>query len=342
MTNHTCPVHVVDSRTTARIPLNTLAVSFGLAGLAELWSTASTLFSVPPFITELFWAAAAIAWLWLIVKHTAVGSRSPEPLSAQLRHPAQGPIAAVVPIVGMLLGANLFQFWPAAGEALVVVSIAAATLFAGWLLSFWLSGQLKPESTHGAYFLPTVAAALVAAATAADIGLPLLARGAFAVGIFFWVVIFTMLVARLAFLPALPAPLTPTLAIFLAPPAVAGNAWFAIAGRHADSISMSLLGVTVLMVLVQVALIPRYRKTPFSLGFWSFSFPVTSAAGFGIEWLSVGTPVGWQIEAGAILLAVTVFILAIGIRSLLFVGMNRRGLKRAEQELRKADALVER
>jgi tellurite resistance protein len=321
--------------------LNTLGVSFGLAGLGELWTAASAVFPVPPFVTELFWASAAIAWVWLIAHHSVAGSRSPETLWMQLRHPAQGPIAAVVPIVGMLLGANLLQFWPVGGAVLVVVSITAAALFAAWLLSFWVGGQLKPESIHGAYFLPTVAASFVAAATATEIGLPVLAHGAFAVGIFFWVVIFTLLVARLAFLPALPAPLTPTLAIFLAPPAAAGIAWFAMDGHRADAISMSLLGAMVLMLLLQVALIPRYRNTPFSLGFWSFSFPVTSAAGFGIEWLAVGEPVGWRMEAGAILLAVTAFIVALGIRSLVLIGSHRRGLKQAERDLLRADELVE-
>jgi tellurite resistance protein len=342
MTNTPQPVHFVDSRTASRIPLNTLGVSFGLAGLAELWTASSALFPIPAFVTELFWASAAVAWLWLIAHHTVAGSRSPESLSTQLRHPAQGPIAAVVPIVGMLLGGNLFRFWPVGGAVLVVVSIAAAALFAAWLLSFWLGGKLKPEAIHGAYFLPTVAASFVAATMAAEVGLPVLAHGEFAVGIFFWVVIFALLVARLAFLPALPAPLTPTIAIFLAPPSAAGSAWFAIVGQHADTVSMSLLGVMVLMVLLQIALIPRYRNTPFSLGFWSFSFPVTSAAGFGVEWLSVGKPGGWQIEAGVILLAVTAFIVALGIRSLVLIASHRRGLKLAEQELLRADELVER
>src|SRR6185437_3354492 len=138
---------------------------------------------------------------------------------------------------------------------------------------------------HGGYLLPTVAGGLIAATTSYKVGLPVVAVAFFNVGLFFWVVISTVLLARLAFFTPLPAALTPTCAILLAPPAVAGTAWFTINGERADLLSTVLLGLLVLMALQQVALIPRYRVLPFTLGFWSFTFPLAAAGGYGIEWL---------------------------------------------------------
>lgn len=324
-----------------RIPLNTLAIAFGLAGLATIWTTAGRLLGVPEPVGQALWGVVAVAWIWLIVAHLRRGARSAETLGQQLRHPAQGPIAALVPVVGMLLGADLYRFVPIAGIVLVIASIVVGAVFAGWLLGFWHSGSLPPEAFHGGYLLPTVAAGLIAATTSFKIGLPGVAIGAFAIGVFFWIVISTVLLARLAFFAPLPDALTPTCAILLAPPAVAGTAWFTINGEHADLVSMALLGLLVLMGLQQLALLPRYRRLEFTLGFWSFTFPLAAAGGYGIQWASVAAFPGWQAVSWALIALVTVVILAVAARSLLLVTRVRRGARRAEIALRHADDAVE-
>ena len=53
------------------------------------------------------------------------GVRSGLPLSAQLRHPAQGPIAALVPITGMLIAGDLLTLLRPAGLVLFVLSAAS-------------------------------------------------------------------------------------------------------------------------------------------------------------------------------------------------------------------------
>lgn len=324
-----------------RIPLNTLAIAFGLAGLANVWAVAGRLLGVPDAVGQALWAVVAIAWVWLIVAHLRRGARSAESVAQQLRHPAQGPIAALVPVVGMLLGADLYRFVPLAGEILVIASIVVAAVLAGWLLAFWHSGSLPPEAFHGGYLLPTVAAGLIAATTSFKIGLPGLAIGAFAVGVFFWIVISTVLLARLAFFTPLPDALAPTCAILLAPPAVAGTAWFTINGEHADIVSMALLGLLVLMALQQAALIPHYRRLSFTLGFWSFTFPLAAAGGYGVEWVAVAAFPAWQVVAWLLIGLVTVVILAVAARSLLLITSVRRGVRRAENVLRHADNAVE-
>jgi tellurite resistance protein len=248
----------------------------------------------------------------------------------------------LVPIVGMLLGADLHRFAPVAGLVVVVASIVVAAVFAGWILAFWHSGNLNPEAFHGGYLLPTVAAGLIAATTSFTVGLPVLAIGAFAVGIFFWIVVSTVLLARLAFFPPLPAALTPTCAILLAPPAVAGTAWFTINGEHADLVSTALLGLLVLMALQQLALIPRYRTLPFTLGFWSFTFPLAAAGGYGVEWLAIADFPGWQFVAWLLVALVTVVIVLVGLRSLVLITSVRRGVLKAQSVLRRADNAVER
>ncbi|MDN4612982.1 transporter [Leifsonia sp. F6_8S_P_1B] len=321
-----------------RIPLNTLAVPFGLAGLAEAWTASSSVLGLPEVVADVFWLIAAAGWVAMIVAHVVRGVRVRLPLAEQLRHPAQGPVAALVPVVGMLLGARLARVLPVAGSALVLASIAAALVLAGWLVARWLRGEATPASAHGGYLLPTVAAGLVAASAAAQIGWTGLGWAAFAVGMLFWVVVFAALLVRLVAVPALPAPLTPTLAILVAPPAVGGLAWIALTGSAEGPVVDGLAGLTVLLVAVQAALLPVYRRTPFSLGMWSFTFPFAAVAAFLTEVLAPAPVVG-VVAAVASALAITTLVGWVAVASLRLIARSRPG--RAEAGLAAADERVE-
>jgi tellurite resistance protein len=301
---------------TTRIALGTFAIPLGLTGLAELWSDAGAALHLPVALTEPFWIVAAIALVWTIVAHTVRGARSEATFASQLKHPAQGPVAAMLPIIGMLLGINLHGYWSVGGTVLILVSMAAATLFAGWLVAFLLRGELSLDPVHGGYFLATVAASFVAGGAASVIGADALAIGAFAVGAFFWVVMFALVAGRLAFRPALPGPLVPTMAVLMAPPAVAGLSWFAYNHGGIDPVEQGLIGLAVFSVLVQVFFLPRYLRLAFSLGFWSFTFPTAFVGAYIIVWISKSPFDGWQVLAYAILVLATALVLAIAVFSI--------------------------
>jgi tellurite resistance protein len=304
--------------------LNTLAVPFGLAGLAETWATSGGVLGWPTGVVGWVWLLPAAAWVVLVGAHLHRGAVTGKPLGAQLRHPAQGPIAALVPVVLMLLGAAIVPVAPVLGRIVVAVAMAAAAVLAGWLVRYWLSGDLAIDAVHGGYFLPTVAGAFIAADCAVVCGWPGLAVGCFLLGCLFWIVVLTLLIARLAVRPPLPDPLVPTLAIIAAPPAVGGIAWFALHGGRADDVQAGLAAACVLMVLVQVFLLPRYLRTAFSLGFWSFTFPAAAVATYAVDWSRVAVPGGGDAAVAVVaLVLVTGLVLGIATRTLLQLARDR-------------------
>lgn len=320
----------------ARLPLNTLAIVFGVAGVAEAWSAAAPVMNLSPVVALVLWSMAAAVLVWMIVAHSIRGFRSEQSLRQQLRHPAQGPLAVIVPVVGMLIGSELAKWWPVAGASVVIVSMIATAVFAGWLVSTWLSGRVELGALHGGYLLPTVAGGFVASSAASAIGLKDLGWGAFGVGVLFWAVMMTLLVTRLISRPPLPDALVPTLAIVVSPPAVGGLALFDLTGAVVTPLSLALAGITVVLAVAQLALIPRYRRLPFSLGFWSFTFPTASAVAYAITWLGVADVPGGAVIAGTLGGALTLFVTAIGIRSL--VAITGAGSRlRAEAVMTDAD-----
>lgn len=298
-----------------RIPLNTWAIGFGLAGLANVWTAADAHLGTPDWLADALWVVTAISWVSLLVAHTVRGRAVADSLTTQLRNPLQGPVAALAPVVAMLLGIRLHEWLPTVATYVIVAALVTSALFAGWLLARWTEGDLELTSLHGGYLLPTVAAGYIGAIAASTIGLDGVAHGAFATATVFWLVLFPLLVARLMLRPSLPDQLVPTLAIVAAPPAVGGLAWFAISGYRADAMSQGLAGLTVLLVLMQLALLPRYRRLPFTLGFWSFTFPLAAVGTYAVDWLALWGGPGWELGAWGALVVVTGVIGSIALAS---------------------------
>jgi tellurite resistance protein len=209
------------------------------------------------------------------------------------------------------LAAALARGAPAVGRVLVIVFLAVTIAIGGWLTGQWMSGGIDPDSVHPGYFLPTAAGGLIGASAAAQVHLHALAEASFGIGIICWVMLGSVILNRLFTRPALPPALVPTMAIELGIPAVAGLAYFAVADRTVSFVACALGGYAVLMAVVQVRLIPVYRRLSFTPGAWSFTFAYATAAADALVWLAITKPpaaTGYAITVIALLTALVSWI----------------------------------
>jgi tellurite resistance protein len=271
--------------TPVRLTPNLFGIPFGLCGLAECWSLAHGLALAPAWPADSLWVLAAGVWLGILGAYLAdvvAGGR----LRTELADPTFGPFTALVAIVPMLLGLAVADHSRALGEAIFFVALALTVLIGAWLSGNWIVADMTLAQWHPGYFLPTVAGGLIGAEGSAALGHDALARLMFGYGMICWLVLGSVILLRLFTQPALPTPLIPTISIEVAPPVVAGAAWFQINGFQPDALALGLAGYAVLMVLVQVRLIPVYRRVPFGPGWWAFSFSYAAAIAVAIRWLA--------------------------------------------------------
>jgi tellurite resistance protein len=298
-------------------------VSYGLAGLAVCWGYAAVLGLVPASVADALFAIAAAVWLALIVGYLWQVPHRPGGWRRELTDPVLAPFVSLVPIVGMLLGIGLMPHAPAAGRWLFGVFAAVTFVLAGWMAGQWIVGDLDPDRLHSGYVLPAVAGGLIASIGAARAGWTGLAHAFMGLGVLSWLLIGSVIMARLLFRPRLPAPVTPTLAIEVAPPALAGLAYLAITRGRVDAIALALGGFTALAIVVQLRLIPVYRKLSFGPAFWSFAFPYSAVATFALHWINYGKPAGYTVWALAVLSAITLFIAALAAETTLALARHR-------------------
>ncbi len=304
------------------IPPNFFAITMGLVGLAGVWRLAGVLYHLPAVIGNALYMIAAVVYLFLLITFAMKLVLTPKAVVAELMHPVLGPFYSLLPISGMLLAVGLEPYAYRIALVLFVVFFITTILLGGWLTGQWIVTKLDADTFHPGYFLPTVAGALVGADGAGHFGLIGLGWMSFGIGMICWVVLGSIILNRLFFRPRLPAGLVPTLAIEMAPPVVAGSAYFILTGGRIDLIAYVLAGYAVLMVLVQVRLAPLYWKTPFAPSFWAFTFSYAAVASDTMHWMEFEHTIGGLFLGCVLLAAITLLIGGIAFRSLVAL---RRG-----------------
>jgi tellurite resistance protein len=298
-----------------RMPPNTFGIAFGIAALAMVWVTAHRLLvDLEPLAVGLLVVAGTV-WAGLLIAYVAKIARRPKCLAADLADPVQAPFVSLIFVVGMLLGGLVNGWAPTLAAWLVGVCAVGALALGGWLTGCWIADGVPLATFHPGYFLPTVAGGFVGASALAAVGWAGAARMAFGIGAVCWLILGSLLLYRLFFGPPLPTPLVPTLAIEAAPPAVAGNAWFAMNGGVPDAVALGLAAYTILMVLAQVRLAQRYVGLPFMPSFWAFTFSYASISVYGVSWLVLADPPGAPALAWVLVIAATVVVLLVAWRT---------------------------
>jgi tellurite resistance protein len=295
-----------------RVRPTMFGIALGIAGLAQAWHAAIPVLGTVQAVPGALDVLAAAVWLVVVGAYLAQGPRI---ILADLHDPVLSPFVSSSALAAMLLAAGLAKDALAAGRVLVVAFLAVTIAVGGSLTGQWMTGGIQPDSVHPGYFLPTAAGGLIGATAAAQVHLHALAEASFGIGVICWIVLGSVIMYRLFTRPALPSALVPTLAIELGIPAVAGLAYFAVAGQTVSLAACTLGGYTVLMALVQARLIPVYRRLPVTPGSWAFTFAYAAAAADALVWLAITKPPGAVGYATAVITLLTSFVSWIAFRT---------------------------
>jgi len=314
--------------TTPKIPLNLFAIPFGLAGLGEAWTALASGHHAPVLVSQVILLIAAASWVAVAAAYLSHLITAEPTVRAgvigDLRDPIASPFASLVFIVPVLLASDgLFPLAATSGRVITDVFITLTVLLGGWLVGEWFLAPVDLDRFHPGYFLPTVAGGLVASDGAALVGQQRLAELMLGFGVLSWIVLGSLILGRLFFRPLLPPALQPTMAIEVAPAAVASLAWFAIHGARIDMVTAFLGGYGVLMVIAQLRLLPAYLRLPFMPSTWAFTFSWAAVAAAAIVWLQSAAPTGYRAWQYVIIAAVTALIGGIAIRTVIAIGRRQ-------------------
>jgi tellurite resistance protein len=300
------------------IPPNFFGFGFGLAGLGETWRIAEHYGHAPASVANVLAVLSALAWLTVLLAYLRYVIADRSALRRDLVDPVLAPFLSLALITPMFLAVlGTAPYAPQLGKLLFDVFLVLTVILGSWFTGQWIYGSLELDNFHPGYLLPTAAGGLIGSDGAALVGQHRLAEVMFGFGVLSWLTVGSIILVRLFLRPLLPAVLLPTLAIEVAPAAVATLAWFDNHGDHIDPIIAVLAGYGMLMVLAQLRLLPAYRRLPFMPGTWSFAFSWSAVASAAMHWLNDTEPPGYRAEQYVLLAAISILITAIAARTVI-------------------------
>lgn len=274
----------------AHLPLPLLVLPMGLGGVGLAWRQAAETLGAPALIGEALLLLTALVWLLVVGLQGLRALRHPEALRAETRHPVRAAFMAAPTIGLMIISAALWPYAHGLGATLWAVAVALHLLLAMILLRRVLGGRADAAMLAPPLLIPFVGN-ILAPVFGVRMGFVDASWMMFGVGFLLWLMVAPLLLHRLIAGPPLPPPLKPSLAILLAPPAVAALALAQLQGAQ-GGVVLALVGVALLVAAVLVSLAGDFAKVPFSLGWWGFTFP---SAAFAVMLMAEGFPaaLGW-------------------------------------------------
>ncbi len=263
----------------AHLPVTLFASVMGLGGLSLAWRRAAKVWDLPQWPALTFLAMATLAFVVVGTLYALKWARHPAAARAELRHPVRMTFATTITISVLVLATAGQDVAPALASVLWwigAIGHLAATIA---LITVWFSRRdIGHGSVTPAWFIPVVGNVITPLA-AEQLGSIDLAWFAFGVGVVFWLGLLPLLLQRvLLHDPPLPPKMLPTIAIFIAPPAVMMLSWQALTGAVDGPVVRVLYSATMVFVLLLLAQVPRLRRLPFALPAWAYTFPLAAAA----------------------------------------------------------------
>jgi tellurite resistance protein len=308
--------------------LHWFAVVMGWSGLALAWLRGEQLFGETARLAGYACAAIAASTFVLIlvgsVARIALGHL--DALLEDIAHPVRHAFLPAV-TVSVLLLSTLFGEMGVRHAVLESIWIAAAVLHfvaTVWVVARWLIGGVVWPAMTPIMFIPVVGNVVV------TLGIPSMGHAQFAVlflglGGFAWPLAMVLVLVRTAMTP-LPARLTPTWFITVAPPAVIGIAMLNLG--LSVYLAMAALGVAVFFATCATVLLPRILREPFDMPCWGMSFPLAALAGLGLALASRQALPNWV--AASLLALATLAIVTLSV--LTVRGLARGSLLVAERK----------
>jgi tellurite resistance protein len=309
---------------TRRIPPNIFGMGFGLAGLSTSWRIAVNQHLAPHEVSDVLVGLATVVWLVCALIYLRYVLTTRTAISSDLHDMTVGPFISLALITPILLAADgIAPYSRSVAAVFVDVFIVGVVLLGGWFTGTWMRGGTDLDRLHPGYFLPTVAGGLVASAGAAEVGQQRLAQFMLGFGILCWIIVGSMILGRLSFRPSLFDALAPTMAIEVAPAAVASLAYFYAYGARITPFATALAGYGTLMVIAQIPLLGRYVRLKFSLGTWAFTFSWAAVASTLLFWIEAEHVSGGRALAYLVLAAISVLVGGIAARTVVAVSQGR-------------------
>lgn len=254
-------------------PIMFFAVIMGLGGLSLAYEKLNLVFSLSNFVFEILRSITSLVFIIITTIYVVKFIKFNEQVREEFAHPIKINFFAAFSISLFLLSAMWREF-NLLHQILFYFALAIQSFLTLYVVSFWINKNMLISHSNPAWFIPIVGNLVVVIASKES---SLFLWYYFSVGMFFWVILFTIVFYRIIFHDQLAQKFIPTLFILIAPPAVGFLGYLKLTGNF-DTMAQILLNLTLFFVFLILFMFRNFTKLKFFLSWWAFTFPTAASS----------------------------------------------------------------
>ncbi|HEY9125376.1 MAG TPA: SLAC1 anion channel family protein [Bacteroidales bacterium] len=257
-------------------PITSFAVVMGLTGLTIAFGKFYHLQWLPRIFYDVSIYTVLGLFLAFITLYGLKLAWYPDEVKTDFKHRIRINFFSAISISLLLLSIAFYTYYPILSMVLWWLGVILHTVFMFKTISFWIQHNFEIQHFNPAWFIPVVGNILIPI-SGVDFAPLLFSYFYFAVGFFFWIVLFTIFLYRAIFHAQLPEKFIPTFFILLAPPAVGFISYMRLTASW-DTFSVFMLFMAYFFVALLAVMYKSFTKLKFFMSWWAFTFPLAAAS----------------------------------------------------------------
>ncbi len=255
-------------------PVTMFTIIMGLAGLSLVYGKAYEIFETNKLFYNLLSYFTIFIFFVILITYFIKMIKYHEEVKEEFSHPIKINFFAAISISFILVSMLFKPLNIQISHSLFTIGTVLQLFFTFNTFIFWINTSLNIQQSNPSWFIPIVGNLVIPIA-----GVDFLSNNVlmyfFSIGIFFWIIIFSIILNRIIFHDQFAQKFMPTLFILIAPPSVGLLSYFELT-KSIDTFSLLLFNLGLFFTLLLFFMYKNFLKIKFFLSWWAFTFPLTS------------------------------------------------------------------
>jgi tellurite resistance protein len=265
---------VVEANRLQHFPIMMFAIIMGLSGITIVFQKAEEILGLTKGFGELLAQIDIVLFGIIIILYFSKTIKYFSDVKKEFFHPVRINFFAASAISFLLISIVFHELNHTIALYSFYIGTLMQTFFTFNTISYWINRNMELKHSNPAWFIPIVGNVLVPVAGVGMIDINLLMYY-YSIGLFFWIVLTSILVNRIIFHHQMAVKFIPTLFIFIAPPAVAFIAYIKMYGEF-DMFASILYNLALFFSFLLFFMYKNFLNLKFFISWWAFTFPLAA------------------------------------------------------------------
>ena len=250
------------------------AIVMGLAGLTLVYKKVSEALFLPSIIYLVMMICTTIIFFIILYFYLLKIMKHKNEVKKEFSHPIRINFFAASSISILILSMIYRNTIDPLAQIFFIVGAVFHIFFTFYTIKFWINNNLEMQHSNPAWFIPIVGNLIVPIAGKGFIDDSVL-YFYFSIGIFFWIILFSIILNRIIFHNQFAPKFMPTLFILIAPPAIGFISYVKLTG-NLDFFAQILFNLGLFFTILVFVMYKNFINIKFFISWWAFTFPMAA------------------------------------------------------------------